>query len=365
MKRVILTVLLMLVPIAAMAQVPDHVVEAPPSAIDRLTPPADRPVPAASAAAPIAGEQRPTAPAPSQNPTSPRRRGSMVGYIDDAIVVSKVRIRFDAGLHNDTPDRAEFFYAKCGCYRDLAASNAAFDRNAPGPRPGAASDLNFQQIFVQGEYALTSRLSVSGDLPLRWIQPKTFLPGTGAGFPNQSGVGDIQVGAKYELLSQSKQVLTAKLLAFLPTGKASNGLGTDHASIQPALLLYQRFSDRLVMESQIGDWHPLGGSAGIPTSTSDKFSGDVFFYGVGPSYEVYRSGAVRFAPVVELVGWRVVSGFQTGGVADAGGTNIVNLKIGARLAWDPQGSLYVGWGHALTSATWYENIVRVEYRYAF
>ena len=43
----------------------------------------------------------------------------MVGYIDDPVVSSKIRVRFETGMHNRAPDRAEFFYAKCGCYRDL------------------------------------------------------------------------------------------------------------------------------------------------------------------------------------------------------------------------------------------------------
>ena len=55
----------------------------------------------------------------------PRRRGSMVGYIEDPVVSSKVRVRFDIGRHSHTPDRAEFFYAKCGCYRDLAHTDPA------------------------------------------------------------------------------------------------------------------------------------------------------------------------------------------------------------------------------------------------
>jgi hypothetical protein len=79
---------------------------------------------------------------------------------------------------------------------------------------------------------------------------------------------------------------------------------------------------------------------------------------------VYRGGSVRFAPVVELVGWHVLSGYQTGGTPDATGTNIVNLKVGARTAFD-RGSVYVGYGHALTTARWYEDIVRFEYRYSF
>ena len=32
-------------------------------------------------------------------------------------------------------------------------------------------------------------------------------------------------------------------------------------------------------------------------------------YGVGPSYIVYDNGTVALAPVVELFGWHVMSGF--------------------------------------------------------
>ena len=73
------------------------------------------------------------------------------------------------------------------------------------------------------------------------------------------------------------------------------------------------------------------------------------------------------APVVELVGWHVMSGNQTPadlGNFDASGTNIVNLKIGVRFVVD-QGSFYAGYGHALTDAAWYTDIVRFEYRYSF
>ena len=101
--------------------------------------------------APIS-QPRPLAP-PAADLNSPRRRGSMVGYIDDAVVSSKLRVRFETALHDNLPDRAEFFYAKCGCYRTLPPANAAYDPAAPGPGPGIVTDLNFQQAYVQGEYA--------------------------------------------------------------------------------------------------------------------------------------------------------------------------------------------------------------------
>jgi len=293
-----------------------------------------------------------------------RRRGSMVGYIDDAIVQSRIRIRFDTAYHNTVPDRAEFFYAKCGCYRDLPRSNAAFDPDAPGPRPGAASDVNFQQLYLEGELALDPRVSVFGQVPIRWLQPQAFVPGTGAGFPNQRGMSDLRVGAKASLLESPTSALVARLQAYFPTGDAARGLGTNHGTVEPSLLLAQDLSPVIAIESQLGVWLPVGGSEPVPTSASGRFAGRVFYYGVGPSVTVYQTDRVRFAPVVELVGWRVQAGNQSAEVTDAAGTNIVNLKFGARLTID-RGSVYVGYGRALTDATWYDDVLRLEYRYAF
>ena len=38
------------------------------------------------------------------------------GYIDNAIVGTNYRSRFDAAYDNPLPDRAEFFYPQCGCF---------------------------------------------------------------------------------------------------------------------------------------------------------------------------------------------------------------------------------------------------------
>ena len=52
-------------------------------------------------------------------------------------------------------------------------------------------------------------------------------------------------------------------------------------------------------------------------------------------------------------------------------TTIVNLKLGARLNLAPDccdggtKSFYVGYGHALTGARWYDDTIRAEYRLSF
>ena len=301
-------------------------------------------------------------PVPSKTPAL-RRRGSMVGYIEDATVETAVRIRFETAFHNDFPDRAEFFYAKCGCYRDLPTTADAYDPNAPGPRPGVVTDLNFQQLYLQGQYAFSSRASAFAELPLRWIQPQTFSGG-GTGFASQGGVSDLRAGVKLALMTSPEQIVTAQVRAYFPTGDAERGLGTDHVSFEP-VILYTRAADRFLLESEFGFWFPAGGSAPNPTSTSGNFSGNILMYGIGPSYEVYSKNGLRFAPVVELVGWSVLSGYQTADPKDASGTNIVNIKLGARTSFNQHGSFYVGYGHALTSASWYNDIVRFEYRYSF
>ena len=113
-------------------------------------------------------------------------------------------------------------------------------------------------------------------------------------------------------------------------------------------------------------WLPIGGANPVPTNADGHFAGRLFYYGIGPSFTVYETTRTRLAPVVELVGWHVLDGNQTSATdsPDADGTNIVNLKIGARFFVD-KGSFYAGYGHALTDAAWYTDVVRFEYRYSF
>jgi hypothetical protein len=309
---------------------------------------------APSVQAPPAGAARPS--------TERKRRGSMVGYITDATIESQVRIRFDAGFNNDVPDRAEFFYAQCGCNGP----------GAPGPgAPGAgdlATNLKFQQLTIDAQYAASGRVAVFASIPARFVQPQTFLgqtfkPPLRNTFVNASGLGDIHMGVKAAIVATDDATLTAQVQGDSKTGNAKEGLGTDHWSIETALLFNQRLSDRLAIESQFGDWHPIGGS----TAKGVSYAGDVLFYGIGPSFQLVDTGHLAFAPVVELVGWHVLGGLQqaAGTLGPADGTNIVNLKFGARTTFDNRSSFYVGYGHALTAAVWYSDIVRLEYRYSF
>lgn len=175
----------------------------------------------------------------------------MVGYIDNAIVGSQVRIRFDAAFHNNAPDRAEFFYAQ---YAGLFG---------PGPN-SVLADLNFQQLYLYVEYAPTKRFSFLTEVPVRWIQPQLTVANTANTTPsnvNEAGLSDVTAGFKLAAVASSNQYLTFQFQAYFPSGSASMGLGTHHYRVEPALLYYRRLSNRVALEAQAGDTHPIGGSS--------------------------------------------------------------------------------------------------------
>jgi hypothetical protein len=170
----------------------------------------------------------------------------------------------------------------------------------------------------------------------------------------------MNAGFKVALLRDEDTALTFQLRSYFPTGNPERGLGTNHFSQEPALLLYQRLDERLAVEGELRCWLPLGGTG---------FAGDIIRYGVGVHYDVYRTCDLKIAPVAELVGWTVLSGRESvllpSGLAEvqsAAGDTIVNVKIGCRFKIQEWGDLYVGYGRALTGDRWYENTYRIEFR---
>jgi hypothetical protein len=189
-----------------------------------------------------------------------------------------------------------------------------------------------------------------------------------------SGFSDLVAGFKAALVADHDQYLTFQFRTYIPTGDEGEGLGTGHVSLEPGLLAYQRLN-RLQLQGQLRDWIPVDGS---------RVEGNILIYGVGAGYDVYQCGNLRITPVVEFVGWTMLSGFESfigplavapqfagavvpsnHGVKDATGETIVNAKVGVRTYFGQHNDIYAGFGTALTSDRWYQEIVRVEYRLSF
>lgn len=283
---------------------------------------------------------------------------SMVGYIDDSAVRNEVRLRFDAGFDMPRPDRAEYFYSGSS---KPAANTVAVQRT-----------LNFQELYFNGEYAPCKFLSAFVMVPYRWIEPyfvpsATRTPDLFSG----GGISDVQAGLKAAAIHSDARNLTFQLRAYFPTGNGVDGFGTNHYSIEPMVLFYQRLSDRTALEAEGGDTHPIGGTvytAKTATAKPQSFAGDVAMYGLGPSYQLIARDSYQFAPVLELVSWHVFGGLQTGQnglVQSAAGINVLNAKLGGRISFSNGSSIYAGYGRGLTADIWYRNLFRMEYRREF
>jgi hypothetical protein len=269
---------------------------------------------------------------------------SSVGYIDSAIPMSQVRLRYDSAYGNNRPDRAEFFYPKCGCFRPG-------DPNAAGP-PLAEPNVDYQEIRAYLEGAWSDRFSTFVEVPVRIINPQAN--------DNTSGLGDVEFGLKYALVRNYNQTLSVQVRTFAPSGDGFKGLGTEHWSLEPALLYNRQVGDRVILEAELRDWTAL--------DSDTDFAGNVLRYGVGVSYVFQPTCNLSVAPVVELVGWTVLNGLEFADVTrveDATGDTIFNVKPGVRATLFNSIEAYIGYGRPLTGAVWYKDILRLELKYRY
>lgn len=324
------------------------------------------------------------------------------GYIDSAIIRSRVRVRFDANYDDTSPDKAEFIYPQCGCFSNPlnflskvengqrvsvprgtpgAMFNATFafqhgyNPMANGPQHGmiphvsassfpAQPRINYQEVATYLEYAPTQNFSGFIELPARFIQ-NTIGPGA-------SGFSDLNLGFKYALVAEPNRYYTFQYRTYCPTGAPNLGLGTGHVSLEPALLVFQRLTERLYFDGEFRDWIPVGGT---------NFAGNVLRYGVGLTYNFVLTDRFRIAPVNEIVGWTILNGKEFIDTAsmplNVAGQTIVNEKIGIRIGLgnynqagggsplNDRHSLYVGYGRCITGGAWYRDTFRLEYNFWF
>ncbi|MEL6107871.1 MAG: hypothetical protein AAFU85_17740 [Planctomycetota bacterium] len=275
-----------------------------------------------------------------------------VGYVDCAIPTTQVRFRFDAAHDNPTPDRAEFFYR---------ASTAA----TGVPISPAETRVDYQSLRSYLEYAPNPLWSVFLDVPVRFINPELNA--------NETGFSDLELGAKGILWMDSSQVVTGQLRVFVPTGDAGRLLGTDHASLEPAILHATRPSRLVSWENEIRLWIPIDGTE----INGEPVAGPILRLGTGIGFDLYRRDATccassqRLSMVTEFVGWTILDGLATvpdtptaAKIISVDGDTTVNVKLGLRWS-DAQRSFFAGYGRSLTGDVWYHDIIRAEYALRF
>jgi hypothetical protein len=280
--------------------------------------------------------------APAQGTGGPVANDSRTGYIDNAVPGDIFRLRMDASYNNRRPSRAEFFWPKNG------------QPFTPGP-PFRERRVDYQDFTAALELLAAERLSVFVELPFRLLNPAIN--------DNTAGLADLNAGFKYAFVATDDLVATFQLRTFAPSGDADRGLGTNHVTLEPALLAYAPLTERWRLEGEFRVWVPVDGT---------DFAGEVLRYGIGTSYTIYEGCRWWIAPVAEFVGWTALDGKKAflapsgiGFVRDAAGDTIVNAKLGVRLGLRGLGDIYAGYGRPLTGERWYENTFRLELRLVF
>jgi len=271
-------------------------------------------------------------------------------YIENAVPVTMFRLRYDAAYGNNRPDRAEMFYAKCGCFKTPDAHGV----------PLSETNIDYQDVTPYFEYAFSNRFSMFADIPVRFLNPEQNA--------NTTGIADVSFGAKYAFIADERRVWSLWMRTIAPTGAFGRGLGTGNWWIEPGVLFLEQLSPRWQFFGELRDQAFL--------SRRSDFTGNVMRYGLGTSYIVADGRWGYVAPVGEFVGWTVLSGMEAadGVPVSARGDTIVNAKTGVRFGFgQPQigqffatrSDLYVGYARALTGEVWYKDMLRVEFRYFF
>lgn len=273
---------------------------------------------------------------------------SSVGYIDRALISTMIRARFDAAYNDRRPTRAEFLYPQGA-------------PNGPGllhPDPKA----DYQELMAYLEVAVNPHLSGFFEVPWRFLNPEVN--------PDAGGLSDMNFGFKWAPYQTDCQVATFQFRTYLPTGDAERGLGNNHVSLEPALLVYKKCDEYFTVEGELRLWIPIGGTG---------FAGEFVRYGIGISENAYHCNHFTLKPVIEFVGWTLFNGHETvvappsltkpdffpTTTRDTGGETIVNAKVGLRAEIGEHTGLYVGYGHAITGEAWYRDILRVECRWSY
>lgn len=229
--------------------------------------------------------------------------------IDTTQPQNDLRFRFDAGYHEQFPDRAEYFWA--------AAAGA-------GPKL-PERNVDFQDEYFAME-AGSKTFSINTEIPIRSVDPVVNA--------NTAGLGDMTVTTKTVLLTGNDWQITQLFRTDIPTGDPLKGLGTGHVGLEPGMLFRYKWNDETYFHGELEYWFPLG--------DNPIYGGEILTYGLGISHLYYENDSFAVIPTAELVAYTVFNGAQTtpeGVLQAVDSMTIVEFHPGIRFVCDSGGDL--------------------------
>jgi hypothetical protein len=296
-------------------------------------------------------------------------------FVDAPRPKTQMRLRYDAGWDLDHPDRAEFFWAKQNTKNLIGPASPCAPSTNPGNGPACvASSVNYEDLSLYMEGA-ADRVGIFVEMPYREVDPTaapitSLVEDNANGCCPHSGFADMTVGTKTLLLDCELLQISFQFKTFIPVGNAMKGLGTNHVSLEPALLMALRLGPNSYLQAETAYW--------IPISGDPLYMGDVFHAHASFNHILWRPCCdIQLIGTIEANEWSVLGGNYTAEwvITDAKGVNnavalsgtatIASAGPGIRLNVCDRIDFGVGTAFSFTGARWAEELIRSEFRWRF
>jgi hypothetical protein len=232
------------------------------------------------------------------------------------------RLRWDSGFNYHLPDAAEYWWAKIG---------------GRGPAR-AVNSVDWHEFSLYQEVG-TGNFSTFVETPYRHVEYRPINaeaddPTGGTGF------GDVKIGTKSLMLDCELMQIAFQFITYIPAGSATKGLGTGHVSLEPSVLATFKLADNCYLQTQFGEWIPLGGDA--------DHSGAAFIYRFSLNKCLYRApnNAAAIIGTFEFNGMSFQDGLATepdGTVRSVSGQSLFHLGPGVRFSLCDKLDVGMGW----------------------
>jgi hypothetical protein len=266
-------------------------------------------------------------------------------FLDAARPITQFKLRYDALLGMDFPDRAEFFWAQTG-------------GNGKGPKL-AEQQLDSHDLYLISEVG-SSKFSVTTEIPYRHVVPDVNA--------STGGFADIRIATKSLLVDCELMQFSFQMKTFIPTGNFTKGLGLGHVALEPSVLCTMKLTPRCYLQSQLAEWIPIGGDQG--------FQGSVLHYHFSLNGVLCRPATdLQVVGSLEMGGWHFQNGsFSDPAILDGEGRPIPQSAVqqsfyavgaGLRLVMCDKMDVGVGAEFGLGNLHIFDQLFRTEFRYRF
>lgn len=256
-------------------------------------------------------------------------------WVESARPVTQTRYRWDMAFDMIYPDRAEYIWPQVGAIGPAVAPNS----------------LMFHELSMYSEVA-NGNFSFFVDTPYRSYNTDADV--------HAAGFTDINLGTKSLLFDCDLLQITFQFRTWIPSGNGLKGLGTEHVSLEPSLLMALNLAPDTYAQAQIAEWIPVGADGG---------AGAILHYHASLNQVLWRwQPSIPIIGTLEANGWSFQDGQYTSptlGQQSASGETYVSAGPGIRVVVCDKIDFGIGSAFAVTENHWGEQTLRSEFRWRF